>query len=172
MKNSISIYIAEHGKHIQNVKAYFESITLSEAIGQAAKAIDPTNNNKMFHHQRRIGKVKAVEGYELLKYKDVDFKACTSFDEIMIITGVMNNVPKLGNLWSYDSALRIGFHLRIYPKDFYIQAGVVKGYVKLFNKKPRARKIVKSEFPMLAELEAYEIENFLCVWGEEKKSIC
>ena len=172
MKQTIQQYKKGVGRHLQNVKIHFESISLSEAIEQASKAIDLTNN-KMFSHQRRIGKIKAAEGYELLKYKEVDFKECTTFEDIIaIIDEVMSNVPRLGNLWSYDTTLRIGFHLRIYPTDVYIQAGVVKGYVKLFDEKPRVRKIAKSEFPLLSELEAYEIENFLCVWGGEKKSIC
>ena len=153
-------YKTKDGNHLQNVKSHFETISLSEAIEQASKAIDPTNN-KIFSHQRRIGKTKASEGYELIKVMELDLKACTTFEEIMLITDeVIKNIPRLGNLSSYDTALRIGFHLRIYPKDVYIQAGVVKGYVKLFNKKPMVRKIAKSEFSMLAELEAYEIENF------------
>lgn len=81
----------------------------------------------------------------------------------------------LGDLWSYDTALRIGFYLRKYPKDVYIQRGVITGVIKLFGNNPRERKIQKFLFPQeLQELESYEIENFLCIWGknENKKNIC
>lgn len=167
MKQTIQQYKDREGKHLQDVKAIFEKCTLSDAIEKAAEAIDPTNSYKMFGHQRRVGIVKAKMGYELLKEKEADFLNCKTFEDIMVITdNVMNEIVRLGPLWSYDTALRIGFHLKIYPIDVYIQAGVVTGYVKLFNKRPKARKISKSEFPMLVALEAYEIENFLCVWGK------
>ena len=104
-----------------------------------------------------------------LKDKELDFRNCIIFEDIIVITDeVKNNTKRLGDLWSYDTALRIGFHLKIYPTDVYIQAGVKKGYFKLLNKKPRKRKVPRIKFPMLDELEVYEIENFLCIWGSDK----
>jgi len=168
-KKDIVDYQISSGKQLQNIKTAFEKFNLKEAIEKAAKSIDPTNNNKMFSHQRRVGFKVANNGFELLKEREDDLRRCESFEEILSITDeISKQIYRLGLLWSYDTALRIGFHLKIYPSDVYIQAGVVKGYVKLFNKKPKARKIHKNEFPMFAELEAYEVENFLCIWGGEK----
>lgn len=166
MHKDMNIYKSISRGHLKEVKYSFENYNLTEAIEKAAKAIDPTNDNKMFSHQRRVGFKVAKSGYELLKEREEDLRRCKSFEEILVITDeVSKQIYRLGKLWSYDTALRIGFNLKIYPSDVYIQAGVVKGYVKLFNKKPKARKIPKNEFPMFAELEAYEVENFLCIWG-------
>lgn len=174
MKQAIQKFKNREGKHLQDVKAIFEKYILSDAIEKAAKAIDPTNSDKMFSHQRRVGREKATEGYELLKYREIELSKCQTFKEIIAITDkVMKEIRKLGLLWSYDTALRIGFHLKIYPTDVYMQAGVVKGYFKIFNKKPKGRKVAKREFSMLADLETYEIENFLCIWGGKRKTtIC
>lgn len=167
--DQIIIYKEKAGEHLQNVKTAFENLDLKEAIEKAAKSIDQTNDNKMFSHQRRVGINKASEGYEQLKDKELDFRNCIIFEDIIVITDeVKNNTKRLGDLWSYDTALRIGFHLKIYPTDVYIQAGVKKGYFKLLNKKPRKRKVPRIKFPMLDELEVYEIENFLCIWGSDK----
>lgn len=165
-------YILENREHLQKVKTCFEEYSLSDAIEKAAKAEDPIHKGKMFSHQRRVGKEKTTLGYELLKDKEANFKKCKSFEEIMVITDdAMKGVAKLGPLWSYDTALRIGFKREIYPTDVYMQAGVVNGYVKLFNKKPIGRKVAKSEFLMLTGLEAFEIENFLCIWGKGNSSM-
>ena len=54
-KYDIIFYKEKAGEHLQNVKTAFENFDLKEAIEKAAKSIDPTNDNKMFSHQRRIG---------------------------------------------------------------------------------------------------------------------
>jgi hypothetical protein len=124
-------------------------------------------DGKMFSHQYRVG----IEKTKLAAKKLLEFESTIltvqTFEEIFHYTEKIRKLKiGVGPLWSYDTALRIGFHLKIYPTEVYIQAGVVKGYVKFFGKRPkRRRKIPKSEFPMLSALEAYEIENFLCIWG-------
>jgi hypothetical protein len=170
-KNHIENFQISSGKHLQNVKTAFEYFNLNEAIEKAAIAVDPTNNNKMFSHQRRVGYKVANFGYEKLKYREEDLRNANNFEGIMTITDeVMKQVPRLGPLWSYDTALRIGFHLRIYPENVYLQAGVIKGYKKIDNKNPKGRFIKKEDFPKeLQNLEAYEIENFLCIWGSDKQ---
>jgi hypothetical protein len=175
-KKEIEDYKINSGKHLQNIKIAFEIIDLKEAIEKAAKSIDPTNHNKMFSHQRRVGKIKATKGYELLLDKKTELGKCKKFEEIMAITDkVMKEVERLGPLWSYDTALRIGFHLKVYPTDVYIQAGVKKGYKKIFNENSKNRFENKDKFPKeLQVLEPYEIENFLCIWGNDKliKKLC
>ncbi|HCQ12746.1 hypothetical protein, partial [Flavobacterium sp.] len=148
----------------------------NEAIEKAAKSIDPTNDNKMFSHQRRVGKIKAADGYGILLLKKTELEECKKFEEIIAITDkVMKEVERLGPLWSYDTALRIGFHFRVYPTGVYIQAGVKKGYKKIFNENSKNRFEDKDKFPQeLQVLEPYEIENFLCIWGNDKviKKLC
>lgn len=170
-KKEINDYQIGHGKHLQNVKTAFENFDLNEAIEKVALAIDPTNDNKMFSHQRRIGFKMANSGYESLKKRENDLRNCQSFEEILEITNeVSKQIFRLGQLWSYDTALRIGFQKKVYPKNVYLQAGVLKGYKKIFNRNPKDRFEEKNKFPKeLQILEPYEIENFLCIWGNNKQ---
>ncbi|UGS21837.1 hypothetical protein [Flavobacterium cyclinae] len=172
LKEDIQTYIEANGKHLQNVKTAFENFDLKETIEKAAKAIDPTNDNKMFSHQRRVGYKVAYSGYESLKERENDLRNCRSFEEILEITNeVSKQIFRLGQLWSYDTALRIGFQKKVYPKNVYLQAGVLKGYKKIFNRNPKDRFEEKNKFPKeLQILEPYEIENFLCIWGNNKKT--
>lgn len=125
----------------------------------------------MFSHQRRVGFKVANSGYELLKQREDDLIRCRSFEEILVITDeVSKQIYRLGPLWSYDTALRIGFQMEIYPKNVYLQAGVKNGYKKVFNQNPNNRFEEKNKFPKeLQILEPYEIENFLCIWGNDKQ---
>lgn len=170
-KKEIEHYQISSGKHLQNVKTAFENFDLKEAIEKAAKSIDPTNDNKMFSHQRRVGIKVANRGYELLKQREDDLRNCQSFEEILAITdNVSKQIYRLGPLWSYDTALRIGFQKKVYPKNVYLQAGVLKGYKKIFNRNLKDRFEEKNKFPKeLQILESYEIENFLCIWGNDKQ---
>jgi len=170
-KKEIENYRISCGKHLQNVKIAFENLNLKEAIEKAAKSIDPTNDNKMFSHQRRVGFKVANSSYELLKQREDDLRRCRNFEEILSITDkITNQIYRLGPLWSYDTALRIGFQKKLYPKNVYIQAGVKKGYKKIFNQNSKNRFEEKNNFPKeLQILEPYEIENFLCIWGNDKK---
>lgn len=170
-KKEIVDYQIGSGKHLQNVKTAFEKFNLKEAIEKASKSIDPTNDNKMFSHQRRVGFKVANNGYKLLKQREYDLIRCQSFEEILVITDeVSKQIYRLGPLWSYDTALRIGFQKKVYPKNVYIQAGVKNGYKKIFNQNPKNRFEEKNRFPKeLQILEPYEIENFLCIWGNDKQ---
>lgn len=171
IKKEIEHYQIGSGKHLQNVKTAFEKFNLKEAIEKAAKSIDPTNDNKMFSHQRRVGFKVANSGYKLLKQREDDLIRCQSFEEILAITDeVSKQIFRLGPLWSYDTALRIGFQKKEYPKNVYLQAGVIKGYKKIFNRNPEEKFEEKNKFPKeLQILEPYEIENFLCIWGNNKQ---
>lgn len=170
-KKEIENYRISSGKHLQNVKTAFENLDLKEAIEKAAKSIDPTNDNKMFSHQRRVGYIVANKGYEELKHREKELELSQSFEEILAITDeVSKQIYRLGSLWSYDTALRIGFQKKVYPKNVYLQAGVLKGYKKIFYQNPKNRFEEKNKFPKeLQILEPYEIENFLCFWGGKKK---
>lgn len=121
----------------------------------------------MFSHQRRVGQIVANKGYEALKDREKELQLNQNFEEILAITDeVSKQIYRLGSLWSYDTALRIGFQKKVYPKNVYLQGGVKKGYKKIFNQNSNNRIVNKEIFPQeLQILEPYEIENFLCIWG-------
>ena len=64
--------------------------------------------------------------------KQKEISKCKSFEDVFAITEqVRKQIYRLGNLWSYDAALRISANLGFEPKSVYIQAGVRAGMKKL-----------------------------------------
>jgi hypothetical protein len=157
--------------NLHNERDFYKSLELVNAIENAA--IAKMRNGKMASHQWRVGKNKCEEGQAKLLAKEIEIKKCKIFEELFEITeGVKKSTKGLGDLWSYDTALRIGISLGIYPTEVYIQAGVKNGLKKLFPEKtPKGRSLPLSIFPKeLQILAPYEIENFLCIWGKSKNN--
>ncbi|MGE0638205.1 MAG: hypothetical protein AB7P01_17300 [Bacteroidia bacterium] len=175
LKVVIERYMKEDFSTLKDKKIFYENMPLHEAVKNAASAITP--EKIMDSHQRRIGKKICVDAaIELLKL-ELEIKRCNTFEKIFEITEkVKKRTDRLGDLWSYDTALRIGFNKKVYPKEVYVQRGVVKGVKKALNGKcPRGRSLPLGIFPQEIQdmKEPYLVENFLCIWGKDgKKSNC
>ncbi len=155
-----------------DMEKFFYAMTLNDAIVNAATGT--MRSGKMNSHQRRVGKSNgSVGAKELLKHEN-EIRKSKNFEEIFQITEkVKKEIYGLGALWSYDTALRIGFNLKLYPKDVYVQAGVVKGVKKaLAGKNWHGRSLALSIFPKeIQKLKPYQAENFLCIWGKKKDMV-
>ncbi len=175
LKKDISIYLSSGVSHLRETKNYYRNLPLADAIKQAVLGQSPKDGKiLMDSHQRRVGYEACKAGLkELLKTNtQTAISKCNTFEEVFSITELIRkNTNRLGPLWSYDTALRIGFHLNVYPKEVYVQAGVVKGVKKALNGKvPKGRSLPLTIFPAeIQQLKAYEAENFLCIWGKTKK---
>jgi len=178
LKSDIGKYRKEHLPKLKSQESYFKKMTILEAIKKAAGATDL--NGKIFSHQRKVGKKLLAIGENEILILEIEIRACKSFKEIFKITEQVRKSDKgkgLGNLWSYDTALRIAFRLgkKYYPKDVYVQAGVNVGANRIFKgKKPPGRYLSRNKFPtQIQALEPFEIENFLCVRKHlNKKNQC
>lgn len=160
--------------HLTQMREFYEPLDLTTAIEFASTGKNP--NGKMNSHQWRVGKNNGGNGAKELLKQEAAIKKCSSFEEIFEITEqVKKDIYKLGDLWSYDTALRIGFNLKLYPEEVYVQRGVINGVLKAMNgKRPKGRSLPVNLFPKeIQQLKPYEIENFLCVWGKDnKKNFC
>ena len=164
--DDINKYKINGSCHLSKMKSFYEKMSLTEAIKNASVGGSP--DSKMDPHQRRVGHTKGNLGANELLKKEIEIQKCKSFAEIFEITEkVKSNVIGLGNLWSYDTALRIGFNLGKYPELVYIQAGVRKGVKKVNPKIKIRRTLDMSVFPdEMQILKPYEAENFLCIYGK------
>ncbi len=173
LKSDVQNYKRCFAPSLEAMRDYYQrkEIVLNDAIYEGAQGIMP--NGKMNSHQNRVGYKKCRLGAAELKAKTAALKRAKSFEEIFAITEeVRKAIHGLGHLWSYDTALRIGFHKRVYPTEVYVQSGVVDG-VKKLNKHLKGRSLAMSAFPPeLQKLTPYEVENFLCVWGKNKIKSC
>lgn len=174
LENEIIEYKANGSIHMENMKSFYEKLAIETAIKYASTGKNP--DDKMNQHQWRVGYKKGLLGSNELLAVLAEIKKCRKFEDIFSLTEkVKADIHGLGELWSYDTALRIGFKLKIYPQQVFIQRGVIKGVKKVLNgKRPMGRSLPINVFPHeLHVLTAYEIENFLCIYGKgDKKSVC
>lgn len=174
LQAALNKYIKINLPDLIDHKKFYESFVtpkeLPTIIEKASQGIG--SDNLMSSHQRRLGYDKCKEATrELAKY-EMEIKKAKSFEDIFVITEIVKSrIYKIGNLWSYDTALRIGFSKKVYPKEVYVQAGVTKGVRKLFKGHlPKGRSLSTKIFPSaLGILKPYQIENFLCIYGKKKK---
>jgi len=167
LTEDLNRYLKIDCHHLEGLRNYYNGLTLASAIKNAAEGLNP--DGKMNSHQYLIGKKKgSIAANEMLKHIN-NLKNSKSFQDIFKITEhVKNGILGLGNLWSYDTALRIGFNLNILPDQVYIQRGVIKGVKKALNgEKPKGRSLSLTVFPKEFQLlQPYQAENFLCIWGK------
>jgi hypothetical protein len=77
----------------------------------------------------------------------------------------------IGELTIYDTAHRIGAYLRLAPENVYLHAGTRQG-AKALGFKGSWASIPRREFPKaLSRLRANEIEDCLCIYKNNLRSI-
>lgn len=167
LNTAVNNYRLNDSIRLREMQEFYEKLDIETAIVYASTGKNP--DNKMNPHQWRVGYAKGMQGANELEIELTEIKKCRKFEDIFLLTEkVKANVYGLGELWSYDTALRIGFNLKIYPQQVYVQRGVVKGVKKVFNgNRTKGRSLPISVFPKeFHVLNAYEIENFLCIYGK------
>lgn len=172
LEKEIIEYKANGSIHMENMKSFYEKLDIETAIKYASTGKNP--DDKMNQHQWHVGYKKGLQGFNELKIVLAEIKTCRKFDDVFSLTEkVKADIHGLGDLWSYDTALRIGFNLKIYPQQVFVQRGVVKGVKMVLNgKRPKGRSLPINVFPNeLQVLKAYEIENFLCIYGKGDKKV-
>lgn len=148
--------------------------TLREAIRLAALAVN--SRGKRYAHQRRM-KREVLEGArDVLLRNEKSIAGCLNFDELYaLLDRVLRPIKGLGELYVYDTALRIGASLGHLPQRVYLHAGTRLG-ARALGLDISAGTLEISQLPAwLRALPAYEIEDVLCIFkdhlgGAEKEA--
>lgn len=104
----------------------------------------------------------------------LQFRKCLvgfdNFDELHEFLGsAFSRIRGLGPLYTYDTALRLGFFLKLAPERVYLHAGTRKGARALgFRNSDSVEVAALPE--ELTILPPHEIENFLCIFKPRIKS--
>ena len=145
--------------------AFFKGLSLEKAVEFAALA--KNKEGKRFSHQRRLAKASLKEGSELIMKMVSEIQQARSFEEVLEkIRRVAFQVKGLGELYSYDTSLRISVKLGYEPKQVYLHAGTKIGAKRLGVITDKNRDSVPmTELPeALRQLNnAHEVESFLCI---------
>jgi hypothetical protein len=170
---SLQLEIADYRENelreLHELERFFKSLSFHSAIEYAASGVTP--HRKIHPHQRGIGVKQLRQSAALLKKYTPAIRKARSFANLFIITEtVKSDLKGLGDLWSYDTALRMSFNRgkTFYPQAVFVQKAVMKGIKKIFSKMPiKQRTLPLKIFPKeIQSLKPFEIENFLSVWGK------
>jgi hypothetical protein len=142
--------------------------TLREAIRLAALAVN--SNGKRYSHQRRLHQTVLEQARDILLENEGAIEACRGqyFDDLFaLLEQLLTPIKGLGELYVYDTALRIGAKVGLLPRRVYLHAGTRVG-AKALGFDGKAKTIEVSQLPhWLRQLEPHEIEDVLCIFKDE-----
>lgn len=165
LRSLVGAYIAMHRPGALREKSFFESMpSLELAIQHAAFALDDREPPKRYSHQRRIRMRPMKQAHHFLLQSRERLAKVRSFEELHEFLRIaFSSIHGVGALYTYDTALRLGFFLKLAPEKVYLHAGTRQGARALGVR--NADFVEVSSLPKeLAALPPHEIENFLCIF--------
>lgn len=156
-------FIDTHRHGERDELAFFTSLSPEEALEYAALAKD--FRGKRFSHQRRLTRESLEKGKLAIMSMFGAFQKARSFEEILLLVrNVTSKINGLGELYAYDTALRISAKTGHEPTHVYLHAGTRVGAKRLGI--PANREYVPmTDLPKaLLLLKAHEVESFLCIY--------
>ena len=144
--------------------AFFQTMpSLELVIHNAALATD--NRGKRFGHQCRIPASALRRAKAILSARVIDIKASKSFHELhSFLKRALGEVRGVGELYLYDTALRLGAFLGFAPEFVYLHRGTRAGALAL-GLDASAEYLVLNQLPVpIRVLQAHEAEDFLCIY--------
>ncbi len=157
----VSHYIRHVQPHVHAEWAFYRrQPDLPAAIEIAAMCIGP--NGRKHPHQYRIPQLALADAKVALLRCQNKIDKSSDFDNLHgIVASEFKDIPGLGKLTIYDTALRLGLYLRLEPQKVHLHAGALIGARALGYE---GDVITRDQLPPpLAQLSAAEVEAFLCI---------
>jgi len=167
-KASLDALIAEfRTKHLKGIERELEFFrtrpSIEVAIRHAATATD--EDGYCFDHQFRILRAARLQAAAILTSAKSRFRACASFHELhTLLSDLLSPVPGLGELYVYDTALRLGTYVGLAPDFVYLHAGTREGARALGLGRGRAYLELHDLPGPLRALSVDEVESFFCFY--------
>ncbi|MBK6008680.1 hypothetical protein JJB11_21475 [Ramlibacter ginsenosidimutans] len=146
-------------KLLEELEWFAGQQTFRAALSEAAYARG--RDGKRLSHQRRLLKHVIPESHAIWSAHAPALQRCSEFDDLIaLIEQLLGNVERAGDLYFYDTALRLG----ILPNRVFLQTGAWDGARRVVPG-IRGRSVPLSAFPEpYHALAPYEMENALCVY--------
>lgn len=164
LKDIVADYIKNKRKVVEAERRFYaEKTSFQEVVSLAAKAKGPCNG--IHPHQRRVGAKRLSEFAKSLLEALPDLKKLKSFEELYNAVEA-RKIEGVGELTVYDTALRIGWYLKIEPEKVYLHCGAKKG-AKNLGVGEGEKTISADKFPSdFHKFKPYEIEDCLCIYKD------
>jgi len=148
--------------------AAFRAMSFDDAVSHAslAERFDSRRNRWLrYDHQRRIPRLSLAHVHR--KLRKAPLKGCSTFDDLFsVVHEAISEIPKIGELMVYDTALRIGANLGLEPERVYLHAGTRVGARKL-GIAAGTPWILRRDLPEpLRALPAWQAEDILCIFKD------
>jgi len=146
---------------------FYQSLSFTQAVSAAALALKP--NWRRHGHQRWAPQASLhLAESRLHRAANRLHDSRTFHDLFCAIEQFTSNIPGLGELYFYDTALRVGINLGLEPRYVYLHRGTREGAKALGLKNFRSPWIEVSDLPRtFQKLRPRELEDLLCVYREQ-----
>ncbi len=166
IKSIISHYRKKHLLSALAELGYYRTLPdLYICCHKAALAIN--HKGKRYKHQARISKTTLSNARSILLNNAKLIEEVKNFDELIaLIDNLLKSVKGIGELYIYDTSIRIGSHIGYLPNKIYLHADARTGARRLGFKNRISIEMTefKNEFQYL---EPFEVEDILCLYKEK-----
>ena len=159
-------------EYSRELRWFAEQPSLRMAVARAAIARGPCGQR--LSHQRRLLRQSLARAHRVLLNNLPAIAACASFQQLYdTLKILLAGIPRLQDMYFYDTALRIGAHLSNsgshYPVDVFLHRGSLLGAKKIATVAPlvprRKPKLSATDFPApFSGMRPHELENLLCIY--------
>ncbi len=161
----VRIYKRKHGPRLAAYLDYFQNLdSVEDAIRYACHGKD----GKIHGHQHLVGKANLEQARKKLQKCSDEIANIECFDELLaLVEDRTSNIHCFGVLAVYDTALRLGSYLDVWPMVVYLHAGTKKG-CKALGVAIKGGKVEMKRLPQpIGLLEPYQAEDFLCIFKDQ-----
>jgi hypothetical protein len=139
--------------------------TLLAAVELAAMATN--SRGKKYSHQTRIKKHALRKARAVLVANLDRLRGCRDFDQLFgFLDRLLEPIHGIGELYVYDTALRLGTKLGLAPGKVYLHAGTRVG-ARALGLATKAKVLEIADIPKpWRGLSPHEVEDILCIYKE------
>jgi hypothetical protein len=137
--------------------------------------VAPAENHrgKRYDHQRRIPREVLEVSLQKLRSKEDAIRVCESFDKLHeLIQETLKDIVGIGELYCYDTAMRIGAKLNLHPKTVLLHAGTRRGAALITDIRGRTCLTRRDLPPELRRLPPEQVEDILCIYKDRIEKNC
>ena len=160
-------YQTVHGPLLDS---YLVAFTNFEWPGRVIYDAVHGRNGEIHSHQWRLRFRPEVleQACSTLTRRADGIKLCKSFARLLdAVEDATHGVDHFRELAVYDTSLRIGAHLGLWPKVVYLHAGTRLGYEALVGVTTTSHMVDMDDLPRPVQvLAAHHAENFLCIYKD------
>lgn len=149
----------------QQISWFRRQPSLRVAIETAARATD--DREKRYDHQYRIRRIAITQATAALLASERALATVTSFDDLLsLVFAQVHQIDGIGELYCYDTALRIGAYLGQFPTRVHLHRGTRAGAMALGLDYHQYALEMADFPPELRGRQPIHVENILCIYRD------